>query len=151
MIDVGTRSAYVAAHHAARIMVPATRGLIINVSSAGAVRYFHHLVYGIGKAALDRFTKDAARPLAAHGVAVVSLWPYIVSTERVQRMAGVALSDTESPRFVGRSAVALASDADVMRWTGRAITTYEVAQAYDFTDIDGRMPPDQPWRPPASR
>jgi NAD(P)-dependent dehydrogenase (short-subunit alcohol dehydrogenase family) len=32
-------------------------------------------VYGIGKAALDRFTKDAARPLAAHGVAIVSVRP----------------------------------------------------------------------------
>ena len=151
MIDVGTRSAYVAAHHAARLMVPARRGLIVNVSSAGAVRYFHHLVYGIGKAALDRFTKDAARPLAAHGVAIVSLWPYIVSTERVQQMAGVNLPDTESPRFVGRGVVALATDPDVIRWTGRAVTTHEVARAYDFTDVDGRIPPDQPWRPPPSR
>ena len=151
MIDVGTRSAYVAAHHAARIMVPSARGLIVNVSSAGAIRYFHHLAYGIGKAALDRFTKDAARPLAAHGVAVVSLWPYIVSTERVQQMAGVDLPSTESPRFVGRSVVALATDPDVMRWTGSALTTHEVAQAYGFTDVDGRLPPDQPWRPPTVR
>jgi dehydrogenase/reductase SDR family protein 1 len=150
MIDVGTRSAYAAAHHAARIMVPATRGLIVNVSSAGALRYFHHLVYGIGKAALDRFTTDASRPLAAHGVAVVSLWPYIVSTERVQQMAGVDLPGTESPRFVGRGVVALASDPDVMRWTGGAITTRALAQTYEFTDDNGQMPPEQPWRPPDS-
>jgi dehydrogenase/reductase SDR family protein 1 len=149
MIDVGTRSAYVAAHHAARMMVPASRGLIVNISSAGAVRYFHHLVYGIGKVALDRFTKDAARPLAVHGIAIVSLWPYIVSTERVQQMLGVELPDTESPRFVGRGVVALASDPDVMRWTGRAVTTHALAQAYAFTDTDGRLPPEQPWRPPA--
>jgi len=149
MIDVGTRSAYVCAHHAAHMMVPAGRGLIVNVSSAGAIRYFHHLVYGIGKAALDRFTKDAARPLAAHGVAVVSIWPYLVSTERVRQMPGVDLSATESPRYVGRGIVALASDPERTLWTGRALTTHALAVAYGFTDGDGRLPPDQPWQPPA--
>lgn len=62
MIDVGTRSAYVATHHAAQAMVHAEHGLIVNVSSAGAVRFFHNLVYGIGKAALDRLTKGCGAP-----------------------------------------------------------------------------------------
>jgi len=148
MLDVGTRSAYVCAHHAAGMMVPAGRGLIVNVSSAGAIRFFHHLVYGIGKAALDRLTKDAARPLGPHGVAVVSVWPYLVSTERVRQMPGIDLSATESPRFVGRGIVALASDTDRMRWTGRALTTGALSREYGFTDLDGRLPPDQPWQPP---
>ncbi len=148
MIDVGTRSAYVGAHHAARIMVPAGRGLIVNVSSAGAVRFFHHLVYGIGKAALDRLTKDAARPLSAHGVVIVSVWPYVVRTERVLGMPGIDLGTTESPRFTGRGIVALASDPDVQRWSGRAVTTRGLADAYAFADVDGGLPPDQPWRPP---
>jgi len=148
MMDVGTRSAYVATHHAAQVMVAAESGLIVNVSSAGAVRFFHHIAYGIGKAALDRLTKDAARPLAAHGVAVVSVWPYLVRTERVMRMPGVDPAITESPEFTGRGIVALASDPEVMRWTGRAMTTHSLADAYGFTDVDGRLPPDQPWHPP---
>jgi NAD(P)-dependent dehydrogenase (short-subunit alcohol dehydrogenase family) len=129
-------------------MVHAERGLIVNVSSAGAVRFFHNLVYGIGKAALDRLTKDAARPLAAHGVAMVSVWPYLVRTERVMRMSGVDDAITESPEFTGRGIVALATDGDVVRWTGRAVTTHGLAEAYGFTDVDGRLPPDQPWQPP---
>jgi dehydrogenase/reductase SDR family protein 1 len=151
MIDVGTRSAYIASHHAARTMVAAGHGLIVNISSAGAIRYFHHLVYGVGKAALDRFTHDAARPLAAHGVTMVSLWPHLVSTERVQLMAGIDPVITESPRFVGRAVVALATDPACLRWTGRALTTHAVAVSYGFTDVDGRLPPDQPWQPPAPR
>ncbi len=150
MIDVGTRSAYVASHHAAQVMVRDGRGLIVNVSSAGAVRYFHHIAYGIGKAALDRLAKDAARPLAEHGVAVVSVWPYLVRTERVMQMSGVDETITESPEFTGLGIVALASDPDVMRWTGRAVTTHGLADAYDFTDVDGTLPPDQPWRPPGT-
>ncbi len=148
MIDVGTRSAYVGTHHAARIMVPAGRGLIVNDSSAGAVRFFHHLVYGIGKVALDRLTKDAARPLSAHGVAIVSVWPYVARTERVLGLAGGDLGTTESPRFTGRGIVAMASDPDVQRWSGRAVTTRGLADAYGFVDVDGELPPDQPWQPP---
>ena len=148
MIDVGTRSAYVCTHHAASAMVAAGRGLIVNVSSAGAVRFFHHVVYGIGKAALDRFTRDAARPLAGHGVAIVSLWPFLVRTETVVQLAWVDLAQTESPRFSGRAVVALASDPEVLRWTGRALTTRGVADEYGFTDVDGGLPPEQPWRPP---
>lgn len=149
MIDVGTRSAYVATHLAARLMVPAKRGLIVNVSSAGAIRYFHHLLYGIGKVALDRLTRDAARPLRPHGVAIVSLWPYLVRTERVLRMRGVDLQQTESPQFAGRGIVALASDPDVLRWTGRAVTSHGLAIAYGFTDVDGRLPIEPPWQPGA--
>lgn len=150
MIDVGTRSAYVATHHAAQLMVPAGQGLIVNVSSAGAVRFFHHLVYGIGKAALDRLTKDGARPLAQHGVAIVSVWPYLVRTERVEQMPGIDLAATESPEFVGRGIVALAADPEILRWSGRAVTTHALAVDYGFTDVDGELPPDQPWRPPGS-
>ena len=149
MIDVGTRSAYVCAHHAARAMVQVGGGLIVNVSSAGAIRFFHHIVYGIGKTALDRFTRDAARPLAAHNVTVVSIWPYVARTEHVLTLAGFDLAQTESPRFCGRGIVALAADRDVRRWTGRAVTTRKLADEYGFLDIDGTLPPEQPWQPPA--
>ncbi len=148
LIDVGTRSAYAGTHHAARMMIGAERGLIVNVSSAGAIRYFHHLVYGVGKAALDRITTEAARPLSARGVAIVSIWPYLVRTETVLGMAGIDPEITESTRFSGRAIVALATDPDVQECTGRAFTTRGLADRYGFTDVDGRLPPHQPWTPP---
>ena len=81
MIDVGTRSAYVASRFAAERMVEQGSGLIANISSSGAQEYAWHVAYGVGKAALDRFTRDAAHELRPHGVAVVSLWPGLVLTE----------------------------------------------------------------------
>ncbi len=123
LIDVGTRSAYTGTHHAARMMIDAGRGLIVNVSSASAIRYFHHLAYGVGKAALDRITKEAARPLATRGVTIVSIWPYLVRTETVMGMPGIDPEITESTRFSGRAIVALATDPDVQECTGRAFTT----------------------------
>jgi NAD(P)-dependent dehydrogenase (short-subunit alcohol dehydrogenase family) len=144
MIDVGTRSAYVASHFAAKSMVPAKRGLIANISSSGAREYAWHVAYGVGKCALDRLTADCAHELRPHGVAVVSLWPGLVLTERL-RGAQAALpkldfSGAESQRFTGRAVAALACDADVMRWSGRAVASRELADAYAFTDVDGRLP-----------
>lgn len=149
MIDVGTRSSYVGTHFAARMMVPRGRGLIVNISSAGAIRFFHHLVYGVGKAALDRITREAARPLAEHGVAIVSVWPNLVKTERVLQLGGFDLSRAESLRFTGRAVAALASDPEVMRYSGRAVTSRGLADAYGLTDVDGSLPDDSPWQPVA--
>ena len=145
MVGVGTRSAYVASWHAARLMVPRQRGLVANVSSSGAREYAWHVAYGVGKCALDRFTADAARELARHGVAVVSLWPGLVLTERLEGAAkagipGLDFSRAESPRFTGRAVAALAADPDARRWSGRALAVRELADAYRFTDVDGRLP-----------
>ncbi len=147
LIDVGTRSAYVATHFAARSMVAQEGGLIVNISSAGAIRFFHHLVYGVGKAALDRITKDAARPLALHGVSIVSLWPNLVKTERVLTLTGFDLKGAESMRFTGRAVVGLATDPEVARYSGRAVTSRGMANVYGFKDVDGGLPDDSPWQP----
>jgi NAD(P)-dependent dehydrogenase (short-subunit alcohol dehydrogenase family) len=148
MIDVGTRSAYVASVFAARQMVPAGNGLIVSVSSSGANEYAWHVAYGVGKCALDRITADTAVELAPHGVAVVSLWPGFVRTERIDLAVGHgALPDSldvgsaESPRFTGRGVVALATDPDAARWSGRAVAVRDLAEHYGFRDLDGRLPP----------
>ena len=144
MIDVGTRSAYVASHFAAKLMAPAKRGLIANISSSGAREYAWHVAYGVGKCALDRLTADCAHELRPHGVAVVSLWPGLVLTERLQgaqaAMPKLDFSGAESQRFTGRAVAALARDPDAMRFSGRALASRELADVYGFTDVDGRLP-----------
>jgi len=53
---------------------------------------------------------------------------------------GLDFSRAESPRFTGRAVAALATDADAKRWSGRALAARELADAYGFTDVDGRLP-----------
>src|SRR5579871_2265925 len=84
VIDIGVRSHYVAARLVAPAMIAQGDGLIVNVSSSGAVQYAHTVSYGVGKAALDRMTADMAHELKPHGVAVVSVWPGLVRTELVE-------------------------------------------------------------------
>mmetsp|Transcript_14512 Transcript_14512/g.23813 ORF Transcript_14512/g.23813 Transcript_14512/m.23813 type:complete len:313 (+) Transcript_14512:52-990(+) len=145
---VGLRSHYTASVLAARHWVKAgTRGpLIVNISSAAGAAYVFDVAYGVGKIGVDRLTADSAHELKDHGVTVVSLWPGAVRTEVVEKnlKAGTAespevFSDLESPEMTGRSVVALASDPDVMRWTGKVLLTPELGEEYGFTDIDGKI------------
>jgi len=144
MIDVGTRSAYVASAFAAEVMVAQGSGLIVNISSSGAKEYAWHVAYGVGKCALDRLTADTAHELRAHGVAVVSLWPGLVMTERTRGAAKslptLDFGGAESQRFTGRAVAALAADPDVLAWSGRAVPSRQLAEHYGFTDVDGRLP-----------
>jgi NAD(P)-dependent dehydrogenase (short-subunit alcohol dehydrogenase family) len=47
---------------------------------------------------------------------------------------------TESTRYVGRAIVALASDPDILKKTGKTLITGELAKEYEFTDLDGLQP-----------
>lgn len=153
-IDIGVRSHYVAARFAVPILFGTGGGVIVNVSSSGAIQYAHNVPYGVGKAALDKMTADMAHDLASHRVAVVSVWPGLVRTELVSMGAHETddgrlviglpgegefdLSSAESPRFTGRGVVALATDPEVMTRSGHAYPVAQLAADYGFTDVDGR-------------
>lgn len=152
---VGVRSHYVAAVLAAPLLMKDLGGLIVNVSSPGAVGYTHNVVYGVAKAAVDRMTADMALELAPHLVSVVSIWPGIVNTEllqtippgedgrRILQLPGEGeydLAGAETPRCAGRAVAALAGDKAVSDRSGRAFYVAELAEAYGFTDVDGRVP-----------
>ena len=65
MMDAGVRAAFVCSQHAARIMVPQRRGLIVNISFWAAQKYLGNSIYGIAKAATDKMTRDLAQSAAS--------------------------------------------------------------------------------------
>jgi dehydrogenase/reductase SDR family member 1 len=141
MFAAGVRAAYVASQHAARLMVPAKSGLIVNISFWAARKHLGNVAYGVSKAATDKLTADMAEELRAHGVAAVSLYPGLVRTEKVMEAAAfLDLSNSESPQFVGRAVAALAADPDVLDRTGQVLVAAELAEEYGFTDVDGAQP-----------
>jgi NAD(P)-dependent dehydrogenase (short-subunit alcohol dehydrogenase family) len=148
MLGIGARAAYAATWYAAQQMIPRGRGLVANISSQGAREYFVHATYGISKSALDRITRDTGRDLGPKGIAVVSLWPAYVLTERILAFDaaewGVDLEGAETPRFAGRAVTALACDPDVVKRTGRVFTMRQIAEAYGFRDLDGSLPKGAP-------
>jgi len=141
MFAAGVRAHYHASQLAARSMVARRSGLIVNISFWAAQKRIANVAYGVSKAATDKLTADMAVELRPHGVAVVSLYPGLVRTEKVMEAAAwLDLSNSESPEFVGRAVAALAADDDVLRHSGRVLVAAQLAAEYGFTDVDGKQP-----------
>ena len=137
--------AYVASVAACKVMVPRRSGLIVNVSSFGARAHLHSVLYGVSKAGLDKMAHDLAVELRPHGVSAVSLWPGLVQTELLlasglRDVAGFAIADGETPEFVGRVVLALASDPELPARSGSSFVCAELAIEYGITEDDGRQP-----------
>lgn len=151
MVDVGVKSNFVAAWHAAQIMVPQGSGLIVAISGYVGVTYTYGTIFGTAKSAVDRMSRDMAIELKPHNVASVSLWQGLTFTERAKRnlanipgLSGRSATIPEngcSPEFPGLVIAAMASDPDIMARTGGTFITAEVARDYGIKDIDGREIP----------
>jgi len=149
IFDTGVRAAFVAAWHAARIMVPQQSGLIVALSGYVGVTYTYDTIFGTTKTATDRMARDMAIELKPHDVASLSLWQGFTFTElavqNLQIIPGMASQLNSavgsSPEFPGRVISALALDPDIMCKTGGTFINAELAQEYGITDIDGREIP----------
>jgi NAD(P)-dependent dehydrogenase (short-subunit alcohol dehydrogenase family) len=152
MIDVGARSSFVAAWHAARrFMVPQGSGLIVQTSGYVGRSYTYGVVFGACKAAGDRMARDMAIELKTHSVASLSLWLGLTFTERAERNlikyedvfqdAVTTRRDTgTSVELPGRVIRALYQDPALMTKTGGTYIAVELAEQYGVRDIDGTLP-----------
>ena len=144
MMDAGVRAAFMCSAHAARMMTPRHRGLIINVSFWSAQRHLGNTIYGMAKAATDKMTSDTAVELKPFNIPVISLYPGLVRTESVLAAAksgAFDLSTSESPEFGGRVINALFHDPNLMSRTGQVLVVAAVAKEFGVLDIDGNSPP----------
>jgi NAD(P)-dependent dehydrogenase (short-subunit alcohol dehydrogenase family) len=143
MMEAGVRAAFITSSQAVKMMLPARKGLIVNISYWAAEKYIGNVIYGVAKAATDKMTADMAYELRPHGIAVLSLYPGLVRTEAVMEAAKggrLDVSNSESPEFVGRVIAALAQETTVLERTGRVLVAAAVASEYRIKDIDGKQP-----------
>lgn len=144
MFESGVRANMTATRLAVPLLLPDRRGLIVHVTAWDRDKYLGNLFYDLAKAAVNRMAFGMARQLEPHNVAVVALAPGFVGTERVlAAFAGAGRSPgvMESPEYIGRAVVALATDGHVMAKSGRVLTVGELAAEYGFTDVNGRQWP----------
>jgi NAD(P)-dependent dehydrogenase (short-subunit alcohol dehydrogenase family) len=147
VLDVGLRSSYVAAWHAAPLLLERERGLIVFTSSPGSVCYMHGPAYGAQKAGIDKMAADMAVDFRDTGVVTLAIWMGILLTDRVRAAFDGnpdALTDfekhAETTEFTGRVIDALFRDPALGDLSGRTLIGAEVAQRYGITD-GGRTPP----------
>jgi NAD(P)-dependent dehydrogenase (short-subunit alcohol dehydrogenase family) len=147
LLTVGLRSHYVAAYHAARLLIGNGRGLIVNTGHYGAVSYHFGPAYGAQKAGADKMAADMAKELRPHNVAAVSIWMGPLDTERARAHISSLPPDQrpthkrESPQFTGHVIAALYRSSDLMALSGRALIGAELGAYLGVTDIAGSIPP----------
>ena len=146
MFTAGVRAALVASRFAASLMLPQRHGLIVNITAWDRDKYLVNVFYDVAKGAINRMTYGIARDLRQHNIAAVALAPGFIRTERVAAAFEAAgnkdyLNFTESPQYVGRAVVALASDQKVLEKSGKVLAVGDLAEEYGFTDVDGRRIP----------
>jgi dehydrogenase/reductase SDR family protein 1 len=141
MFHAGVRAAYVASTLAAPLMIAQGSGLIVHISFFAAQRVDQGVAYGTAKAATDHMAACMAHELREHNVAVLSLYPGLVRTEAVMKVAEFFnLSNSESPQYIGRAIAALASDPEIMKKSGQVLVAAALGREYGYTDIDGKQP-----------
>jgi dehydrogenase/reductase SDR family protein 1 len=142
MMRIGVRAAFVASQLATRAMLAGSGGLIVNISFWAAQKHIGNALYGMAKAATDKMTADMAVELGSRDISVVSLYPGLVRTEKVMANASyLDLSNSESPRFVGRTVAALHGNPDVARsLTGQVCVAAQLARDLGVEDLDGSSP-----------
>lgn len=144
---VGLRNNYLCAIYGSRLMVAQKKGLIVNVSSAGATIYMFNPAYGIGKTGVDRMTADCALELKKHNVAFVGLSPGVVKSDTLLALTKVAedrgeniedfrklTKNAESTSYVGKCVTALATDPKIMEKSGKVLSTLEVAEKHGISN-----------------
>lgn len=149
--NVGLRSHYISSVFAARMMAPRGGGIIFTISSWGGMSYLFGVTYGAGKVAKDRLAADMAVELKPDNIASISIWPGIVSTERIINLTNQSnqrdildmFGDTknwETPFFIGRVIATLATEPNIMNHTGKVCIVAEVAEKYNIIDENGNCP-----------
>lgn len=146
VLTVGLRSNYVMAYHAAALL-NRSQGLMVNISSPGSRCYMHGPAYGAGKAGTDKMTFDMAYDFKPHGVTVVSLWPGIVRTERLEMLRDAdanmyqnMAAMSESPALQGQVIAAFYADTKRHEETGKLFYTADLAARYNILDDNGKLP-----------
>jgi NAD(P)-dependent dehydrogenase (short-subunit alcohol dehydrogenase family) len=149
----GLTSRIITAKHAALAMMPAKRGLIVEVTENDMIGGGGNPMAQTVKMAQKVLPLFWAAELAPHGVSVLAITPGFLRSESMLQNLGVTednwrdagkqdpnFLESESPLFVGRAIAALAADPKVNARTGTLVSSWELGRHYGLSDYDGRRP-----------
>lgn len=156
MFRLGIDSHVITSHYALPLMNRRPGGLLVEVTDGTASfnrTYRENLCFDLTKNAPHRIAFGLAAEVKELGGTVVSLTPGFLRSEEMLDHFGVTeqtwreavakephFAIAESPALIGRAVRALAADPDKARWTGRSLSSGQLAKEYDFTDTDGSRP-----------
>jgi NAD(P)-dependent dehydrogenase (short-subunit alcohol dehydrogenase family) len=138
------------------MMVRRRRGIVFEVTDGDHQLYRGSFYYDLAKVSVIRlalalheeFVEARLKKLSA-----VAVTPGFLRSEFMLDQFGVTEANwrdaipkarhfdaSETPYFLGRTVVALASDPRVRRWSGKVLGSWTAAKEYGFQDLDGSRP-----------
>jgi NAD(P)-dependent dehydrogenase (short-subunit alcohol dehydrogenase family) len=158
MLRLAIDTHLITSHFALALLVRRPGGLVVEMTDGtaeyNAVNYRLSAFYDLAKTSVIRLAFAQGKELAPHGCTAVALTPGWLRSEMMLDNYGVSEENwrdgaavnphfaaiSESPRFVGRAAAALAADPRLHRRNGGSFSSGGLAREYGFTDVDGSQP-----------
>ncbi|WP_026735363.1 SDR family oxidoreductase [Fischerella sp. PCC 9605] len=153
MQERAVRSHIITSRYAVPLMIERRQGLIVEITDGDNDRYRGNLFYDLAKLSVIRLAYAMAEELRSHNVTALAVTPGFLRSEAMLEHFGVTESNwqdgakrdphfiaSETPFYIGRAIAALSADSNIMQKSGRVFSSWDLAQEYGFTDIDGRQP-----------
>lgn len=146
----------ITSHFAVPLLVGRPGGLLVEITDGTEEfnrTYRENLFYDLAKYGPIRMAFGLSEELKGYGCTAVSLSPGFLRSEQMLDHFGVTeetwrdavktqphFAIAESPAYIGRALVALATDPERARWNGKSLSSGQLAKVYGFTDTDGSRP-----------
>ena len=166
LFDTGFTTHLNTSHAALPLLIRHPGGLVVEVTdgtrSYNATRFRASVFHDLTKTAVDRLAFAQGHELAPHGAAAVSVSPGWLRSEMMldgfgvteQTWRAAAESNrgkaevvppyefviSETPAMLARGIAALAADPERARWNTASTSSFELAEHYGLTDVDGSRP-----------
>lgn len=153
-------------HSALELLIRNPGGLVVEITDGtrayNSTHYRETVFLDLAKTSVDRLAYAEGHELAPYGGTAVSVSPGWLRSEMMLDLFGVT-EDTwrsaaeanrgksdalppydfvisETPAMLARGIAALAADPDRAAWNTRSTSSFELAQHYGLTDVDGSRP-----------
>ncbi|MFI9234809.1 SDR family oxidoreductase [Streptomyces sp. NPDC053079] len=156
MLRLSTDTHAITSHFAVPLLIRRPGGLLVEITDGTEEfnrTYRENLFYDLAKYAPIRMAFGLAEELKGYGCTAVCLSPGFLRSEQMLDHFGVTeetwrdavkaqphFAVAESPVYIGRALVALATDPERARWNGKSLSSGQLAKVYGFTDTDGSRP-----------
>lgn len=166
LLEAGFITHLLTSHCALGLLHQRPGGLVIEVTDGtrayNATHFRGSVFLDVTKTAVDRLAYAEGHELAAHGGTAVSVTPGWLRSEimldafgvtednwRAKAEANRGMTDalppyefsiSETPSMLARGLAAMAADPQRHRWNSLSVSSFQLAEHYDITDLDGSRP-----------
>ena len=167
LIERAVFSHIITSRYGVPLMVAHGNGLVIEITDGETLEYRGNFLYDFVKTSVIRLAVGMATDLsgttttaagediaqAKTKITALALTPGFLRSEEMLDGFGVteanwqdgakknpSFARSETPHYIGRAVVALASDPNVSAKAGQALSTWGLVDEYGFTDLNGTRP-----------